>query len=80
MGGQSSKPLMRAGRHSLDKESNTKVIAVGVKGLLRIRRESLVVWALRIDDASERRARGLGGFDIVGTDENLGVSRAFSKA
>ncbi len=37
------------------------VIAEGVKGLLRIRSESFVVCALRICEASERRASGFGG-------------------
>lgn len=36
------------------------MIAEGVKGLLRISRESFVVWALRMEDASERSARGFG--------------------
>ena len=46
-----------------------KVIAEGVKGLLRMRRESLVVCALRILEASERRARGLGGSWMSACDE-----------
>ena len=41
-----------------------KVMAEGVNGLLRRRRESFVVCALRTLEASERRARGLGGLAI----------------
>lgn len=55
-----------------------KVIAEGVKGLLRMRRESLVVCALRILEASERRARGLGGSWISACGE-AGDRRAFWK-
>lgn len=79
VGGQSSNTLMRAGRHVLERDVRMDTIAVGVKGLLRMRRESLVVCALRIDEASERRASGFGGFGIVGIDGELGVSRVFSK-
>ena len=79
MGGQSSNTLMRAGRHVLERDVRTDAIAVGVKGLLRMRRESLVVCALRTDEASERRASGFGGFEIVESNGELGVSRVFSK-
>lgn len=40
-------------------------IAEGVKGLLRRRRESFVVWAWRRDDASWRRERAFGGLGMV---------------
>ncbi len=43
-----------------------KVIADGVNGLFRIRRDSLVVCALRIWEASERRAKGFGESSISG--------------
>ena len=33
---------------------------MGLNGLLRRSRESFVVWAFRREDASERRAKGLG--------------------
>lgn len=36
------------------------MIAEGVNGLLRISKESLVVWALRMEEASDRSARGFG--------------------
>lgn len=36
------------------------MIAEGVKGLLRTNKDNLVVWALRMEEASERRARGFG--------------------
>lgn len=65
MGGQSSKTLIRAGRHSLEREVRMDDIAVGVKGLLRIRREILVICTLRIVEASARRASGFVGFEPV---------------
>jgi len=43
------------------------VMAEGVKGLLRIRRLSLVVCALRRLEASWRRRRGWGGLEIEET-------------
>ena len=43
-------------------------MAEGVKGLLRIRSESFVVCALRICEASERRASGFGGSWIAEGD------------
>jgi len=43
------------------------VMAEGVKGLLRIRRLSLVVCALRRLEASWRRRRGCGGLEIEET-------------
>ena len=58
--GQSSSALIKAGRQLLERELRMKVIADGVKGLFKIRRDSLVVCALRTCEASERRARGLG--------------------
>ena len=58
---QSSSELIKPGRQLLDKEVRTYVMAEGVNGLLRMRRESFVVWALRILEASEISARGLGG-------------------
>lgn len=62
--GQSSSALIKAGRQLLDKELRMNVIAEGVNGLFRSRRDSLVVCALRIWEASETRARGLGGFSM----------------
>ena len=59
--GQISSALIRPGRQLLDRELRMNVIAEGVKGLLRIRSESFVVCALRICEASDRRASGLGG-------------------
>ena len=61
VGGQISSALIRPGRQLLDKELRMNVIAEGVRGLLRIRSESFVVCALRICEASERRASGFGG-------------------
>ena len=55
---------MRAGRHSRQREWRMKVISEGVKGLLRTRRESFVVCALRIAEASERSARAFGGLGL----------------
>ena len=49
-----------AGRQLLERELRMKVIADGVNGLFRTRRDSFVVCAFRICEASERRARGLG--------------------
>lgn len=46
-----------------------KVIAEGVKGLLRMRRDSFVVCALMILEASERRASGLGGSWMSACDD-----------
>lgn len=63
--GQISSALIRPGRQLLDKELRMNVIAEGVKGLLRIRSESFVVCALRIWEASERRASGFGGSWMV---------------
>ena len=51
------------------------VIAEGVKGLLRIRSESFVVCALRIWEASERRASGFGG-SWMAEDGGVGDWRA----
>lgn len=46
------------------------MIAEGVKGLLRISKESFVVWALRMAEASERSARGFGDLvTVVGWSE-----------
>ena len=52
-----------------------KVIAEGVKGLLRMRRDSFVVCALRILEASERRASGLGG-SWMSAGDDVGDCRA----
>lgn len=41
------------------------MIAEGVKGLFRISKESLVVWALRMEEASERSAKGFGEVVVV---------------
>ena len=46
--GQSSSALIKAGRQLLERELSMKVIADGVNGLFRRRRDSLVVCALRI--------------------------------
>ena len=64
--GHSSSELIKAGRQLLERELRMKVIADGVNGLFRMRRDSLVVCALRIWEASERRARGLGEFPMGG--------------
>lgn len=66
--GHSSSALIKAGRQLLERELRMKVIADGVNGLFRMRRDSLVVCALRIWEASERRARGfsMGGWAGVG--------------
>lgn len=64
--GHSSSELIKAGRQLLERELRMKVMADGVNGLLRMRRDSLVVCALRIWEASERRARGLGEFSMGG--------------
>lgn len=66
--GQISNALIRPGRQPLDKDLRMDVIAEGVKGLLRIRSESLVVCALRIWEASESRASGFGGSWITEGD------------
>lgn len=55
-----------------------KLIADGVNGLFRIRRDSLVVCALRIWEASERRARGLGESSMGGW-AGVGDRRAVRK-
>lgn len=57
-GGQSSRAVMSAGRHDAERELRIRVIAEGLKGELRLRRESFVVSALRIEAAPERRRRG----------------------
>ncbi len=62
--GQSSSALIKAGRQLLERELRMKVIADGVKGLFRIRRDSFVVCALRIWEASERTARGLSEYSM----------------
>ena len=54
------------------------VIAEGVKGLLRIRSDSFVVCALRICEASERRASGFGG-SWMAVDGGVGDWRAVWK-
>ena len=54
------------------------VIADGVNGLFRISRDSLVVCALRIWEASESRARGWGE-SSVGRREGVGDWRAVWK-
>ena len=64
--GHSSSALTKAGRQLLERESRMKVIADGVNGLFRMRRDNLVVCALRIWEASERRARGLGEVSMDG--------------
>lgn len=51
------------------------VIAEGVKGLLSIRSESFVVCALRICEASDRRASGFGGC-LMAEDGGVGDWRA----
>ena len=61
VGGQSSRAVMRAGRHDVETELRIWVIADGVKGELRARREIFVVWALRMMAALEKRARGFSG-------------------
>ena len=58
---QSSAAVMRAGKHSCLSDLRMIVISEGVKGLLRTRRESLVVWAFKILLASDSKASGLGG-------------------
>ena len=58
--GQSSSALIRAGRQLLEREVRMNVIAYGVNGWFKSRRDSLVVCALRIWEASERTARGFG--------------------
>ena len=63
-GGQSSSALMRAGRHSPEREVRMNVIAVGVKGLFKRRIESFVLCAFRIEEASRRSWRGFGGEGI----------------
>ena len=73
--GQISSALIRPGRQLLDKELRMNVIAEGVKGLLRIRSESFVVCALRIWEASERRASGFGGSRMA-EDGGVGDWRA----
>ena len=65
--GQSSSALIKAGRQLLERELRMNVIADGVNGLFRRRRDSLVVCALRIWEASETRARGLGGLSMCGS-------------
>lgn len=60
-----SHTLIRPGRHEDDSEVMIVAIAEGVKGLLRRRRESFVVWAWRRDDASWRRERAFGGLGMV---------------
>lgn len=51
-----------AGRHVALTSASTFAIAVGLKGLLRRRRPSFVVCALRSFAASARTGRGGGGF------------------
>ena len=58
LGGQSSRAVMSAGRHVAERGLRMWVIAEGVKGELRISRESFVVWALRMMAAVERSASG----------------------
>lgn len=64
--GHSSSALIKAGRQLLERDVRMKVIADGVNGLFRMRRDSLVVCALRIWEASDRRARGLGEVSMGG--------------
>ncbi len=45
-----------------------KVMAEGVKGLLRMRSDSLVVWAFRMEAESERRRSGFGGSGTSSVD------------
>lgn len=76
--GLSSSALIKAGRQLLERELRMKLMAEGVNGLLRMRRDSLVVCALRIWEASERRARGLGEFSMGGW-AGVGLWRAVWK-
>ena len=46
--GHSSSALIKAGRQLLERELRMNAMADGVNGLLRIKRDSLVVCALRI--------------------------------
>lgn len=64
--GQSWSALIKAGRQLLERELRIKVMADGVNGLFRIRRDSFVVCALSIWEASESRARGLGASSMEG--------------
>lgn len=64
--GQSWSALIKAGRQLLERELRMNVMADGVNGLLRIRRDSLFVCALSIWEASDSRARGLGESSLEG--------------
>lgn len=72
---------MSAGRHSHERVDRMPVMAEGVKGLLIMRRESWVVRALRMAEASRRSCRGFGEsvWGIWGVVELLEFRRAFSK-
>lgn len=58
--------LIKVGRQLLEREVRMKVIADGVNGLFKSRRDNLVVCAFRIWAASERTARGFGVSSIGG--------------
>lgn len=64
-GGHSSKALIRVGRHSREREDIMTAMAEGVKGLLIMRRDSWVVRALSIAEASERSWRGFAELESV---------------
>ena len=58
--GHSSNAVINAGRHSVEMLLRMNVMAVGVKGLLSMSRESFVVCAFKRAQASESRRRGFG--------------------
>ena len=62
--GQSSKAVINAGRHSVEILLRMNVMAVGVKGLLIISKDSFVVCAFKRAQASESRRRGFGWLEI----------------
>ena len=62
--GQSSKAVIKAGRHCVEMLLRMNVMAVGVKGLLSMSKDSFVVCAFKRAQASESRRRGFGGLEI----------------
>ena len=63
---QNSNADIIAGRQPFEQVSRMYAISEGVKGLLRMRSESFVVWALSILHESESRASGCGGLLMGG--------------
>lgn len=74
---QSSNAVINAGRQSVERFLRMKVMAVGVKGLLSMRRESFVVCALSKEQASESSRRGFGGLTISGAGDVVDVNESW---